>query len=94
MVFTLLMVIYNVGANLPKLPIMQCLVDTSLDSAICFDQTLSQELINRTSVFCQCDSTVKTEKDADLNLQALNIPDDLVRTDATKSSGRPGIRDP
>ena len=40
LMFILLMVIYDVGANLPKLPIMQCPVGTSLDSAFFFGQTL------------------------------------------------------
>ena len=42
LMFILLMVICNVGANLPKLPIMQCPVGTSLDSAFFFGQTLSR----------------------------------------------------
>ena len=40
MMFILLMIICDVGANLPKLPIMQCPVGTSLDSAFFFGQTL------------------------------------------------------
>ena len=42
LMFILLMVICDVGANLPKLPIMQCPVGTSLDSAFFFGQTLSR----------------------------------------------------
>ena len=42
MMFILLMLICDVGANLPKLPIMQCPVGTSLDSAFFFGQTLPQ----------------------------------------------------
>ena len=42
LMFILLMVICDVGANLPKLPVMQCPVGTSLDSAFFFGQTLSR----------------------------------------------------
>ena len=42
LMFILLMIISDAGANLPKLPIMQCPVGTSLDSAFFFGQTLPQ----------------------------------------------------
>ena len=42
LMFILLMVICDVGANLPKLPVMQCPVGTSLDSAFFFGQTMSR----------------------------------------------------
>ena len=42
LMFILLMVICDVGANLPKMPVMQCPVGTSLDSAFFFGQTLSR----------------------------------------------------
>ena len=42
LMFLLLMVICDVGANLPKMPVMQCPVGTSLDSAFFFGQTLSR----------------------------------------------------
>ena len=42
LMFILLMVISDAGANLPKMPIMQCPVGTSLDSAFFFGQTLSR----------------------------------------------------
>ena len=39
--FILLMIIYDVGCQVPPLPIMQCPVGTSIDSAFFFGHTLS-----------------------------------------------------